>query len=188
MANRTHSLLVIDLEATCWQGDPPPGMQSEVIEVGIAELDTRALEITRAEAIFVRPQHSEVSPFCTRLTSIAPEHVADAPTFPEVAERLREEYRSLERPWASWGDYDRLMFERMTELHDCPHAVSGRHLNAKTLYALTRGQVREIGLARAVANLNLPFEGRPHRGVDDARAIATVLQTLLRSARTAWKK
>src|SRR5690606_36827435 len=89
MANRTHSLLVIDLEATCWQGDPPPGMQSEVIEVGIAELDTRALEITRAEAIFVRPQHSEVSPFCTRLTSIAPEHVADAPTFPEDAERLR---------------------------------------------------------------------------------------------------
>jgi inhibitor of KinA sporulation pathway (predicted exonuclease) len=31
-------ILVIDLEATCWQGDPPPGETSEIIEIGNAVL------------------------------------------------------------------------------------------------------------------------------------------------------
>lgn len=188
MANRTKTLLAIDLEATCWRGDPPAGMQSEIIEVGVAELDIQTLEITRAEALLVRPQHSQVSAFCTELTGITPTDVENAPTFPEVAARLREEYQALERPWASWGDYDRAMLRRMSELHGCPHAVSGRHLNAKTLYALARGQTRELGLARAVANLGLTFEGRNHRGVDDARAVAMVLQAVLGVARDAWAK
>ena len=32
-------IIVIDLEATCWEGDPPPGQESEIIEIGLCILD-----------------------------------------------------------------------------------------------------------------------------------------------------
>lgn len=188
MTKRTNTILAIDLEATCWRGDPPPDMRSEIIEIGVAELDLTTLQITRADSLMVRPQHSEVSEFCTELTSITAVDVAHAPTFPEAAAALAEKYQAQVAPWASWGNYDREMLKRMSELHACPMPVSRRHLNAKTLYALARGQVKEIGLARAVTNLGLPFEGRHHRGVDDARAVASILRALLSNARAAWAK
>jgi inhibitor of KinA sporulation pathway (predicted exonuclease) len=32
-------LNVIDVEATCWAGEPPPGQVSEIIEIGLAVVD-----------------------------------------------------------------------------------------------------------------------------------------------------
>jgi len=31
-------VLVIDIEATCWEGPPPEGLESEIIEIGICPL------------------------------------------------------------------------------------------------------------------------------------------------------
>ena len=32
MARKLDHILVIDIEATCWQGEPPPGQRSEIIK------------------------------------------------------------------------------------------------------------------------------------------------------------
>ena len=40
-------------------------------------------------------------------------------------------------------------------------------------------EIIEIGLREAMRKLSMPFEGRLHRGIDDARNIATVAQTIL---------
>ena len=48
--------LYIDVEMTCWTGPPPPGMKQEIIEIGIAEMDLRTLDITREASYFVRPR------------------------------------------------------------------------------------------------------------------------------------
>ena len=37
--------LVIDLEATCWEGNVPAGMVSEIIEIGISAIDYVTKEI-----------------------------------------------------------------------------------------------------------------------------------------------
>lgn len=37
-------LNVIDIEATCWDGQPPPGAVSEIIEIGLTVVDLRAAE------------------------------------------------------------------------------------------------------------------------------------------------
>ena len=69
-----NRVLVVDVEATCWQSrQPPPGEQSEIIEIGLCPLDLDCLEPGPVHSILVRPQRSQISPFCTRLTSITPE-------------------------------------------------------------------------------------------------------------------
>ena len=37
MVDKLDKILVIDLEATCWAGDPPPGQDREIIEIRIPE-------------------------------------------------------------------------------------------------------------------------------------------------------
>ena len=34
----TNKIIIIDLEATCWEGIPPKGEVSEIIEIGICLL------------------------------------------------------------------------------------------------------------------------------------------------------
>ena len=72
----TNKIIIIDLEATCWEGIPPKGEVSEIIEIGICLLDTLTGEITDNRGILVKPTHSKISPFCTQLTTITPELVA----------------------------------------------------------------------------------------------------------------
>ena len=72
----TNKIIIIDLEATCWEGIPPQGEVSEIIEIGICLLDTLTGEISDNRGILVKPTHSKISPFCTQLTTITPELVA----------------------------------------------------------------------------------------------------------------
>ena len=72
----TNKIIIIDLEATCWEGIPPQGEVSEIIEIGICLLDTLTGEISNNRGILVKPTHSKISPFCTQLTTITPELVA----------------------------------------------------------------------------------------------------------------
>ena len=39
MGNPLDRILVIDVEATCWEGDPPPDQEREIIEIGLCILD-----------------------------------------------------------------------------------------------------------------------------------------------------
>jgi len=44
MFNNASSIIVVDLEATCWKGRPPSGMISEVIEIGAVKLNLEDLD------------------------------------------------------------------------------------------------------------------------------------------------
>ena len=70
MARRTDRILVVDVESTCWAGDPPPGQMSEIIEIGLCVVDVAALERVERRSILVRPACSTVSAYCTQLTTL----------------------------------------------------------------------------------------------------------------------
>jgi inhibitor of KinA sporulation pathway (predicted exonuclease) len=171
-------VLVVDVEATCWDGDPPPGETSEIIEVGVCELDVASGERLTKRSILVRPERSSVSAFCTSLTTLTPEQVAGGVSYAEACRLLRKDFRSRDRVWASFGDYDRKQFERQGD-----YPFGPRHLNVKSLFALTRALPREVGLAQALDLAGLPLEGTHHRGDDDAWNIAALLGGILRAAR-----
>lgn len=179
MKRDLRNILVIDLEATCWDGPVPDGQVNEIIEVGVGLLDIKTGELVANEGLLVRPTESEVSSFCTELTTITPEMVADAPELVDVCARLRKEFHSRERIFASWGNYDRSQVERETARKGIGYPFGPNHLNVKTLFALRHRLGHEVGMAQALAMLGLELEGTHHRGVDDAANIARILHTLL---------
>lgn len=178
-------VLVIDVESTCWE---PPEYQgrdeiSEIIEIGIAVVDTKKLEITENTSILVRPQKSKVSKFCTRLTTLTQEQVNKGITFQDAVRKLKNDFYSGDRTFVSWGDYDRKMFERNCKDYDVRYPFGPRHMNFKNSFTILHGLEREPGMDSALEHLNLKLDGTHHRGVDDAKNIATILIHTLKKFR-----
>lgn len=183
LLKRMDQILVVDVESTCWEGAPPAGQESEIIEIGICPLDITSGQRLEKRSILVRPKSSTVSPFCTQLTTLTQQQVDGGISFEEACVLLKSEYGSRERVWASYGDYDRRQFERVCALRQVGYPFGTRHINVKTLFAVVRALSHEIGLAEAMQLLNLPLEGTHHRGDDDAWNIACVLSMLMMRGR-----
>src|SRR5688500_7460876 len=132
MAKLLDQILVIDLESTCWDGPPPEGQVSEIIEVGVATVDVASLRPLDKRSILVKPVKSHVSDFCTRLTTLTADHVKDAGTLADATKILKKEFKSSDRLWASWGDYDRRQFERVCREFGVGYPFGISHLNVKT--------------------------------------------------------
>lgn len=171
-------LNVVDVEATCWDGDPPAGKQNEIIEIGIVVLNLETLERSSKRSVMVRPEHSTVSEFCTRLTGITPEEAATGRSLREACDLLRREYDTDSRPWASWGDYDRTQFQRQC-VGETRYPFSSRHTNAKQVYAGAY-VLKRPGMAQALQHAGLTLEGSHHRGADDAWNIAALIGKMVR--------
>jgi inhibitor of KinA sporulation pathway (predicted exonuclease) len=185
MSKKLDWALVIDVESTCWEHEPPRGQTSEIIEVGLCVVDLQLLERRERRSIMVKPMMSEVGEFCTRLTGITPEMVAQAATLPEALRILRDQFRSDERLFASWGDYDRNQFMRNCRTYDLKYPFGPTHLNVKNLFPSAFGLSCELGIDAACARLGVTMEGTHHRGVDDAWNIARILCLLLKRIRRA---
>ncbi len=183
MVRRLDAIVVIDVEATCWEGPPPPGEESEIIEIGVCTLDVATGERLERESLLVRPRRSRVSAFCTQLTTLTQEMVADGVSLEAACATLTRRYRTKERLWASYGDYDRRQFERECMSKGLGYPFGPGHLNVKTLLAVVRALPREVGMDEALALLHLPLEGTHHRAGDDAWNIAGILSKILLHAR-----
>ena len=183
MARRLDQILVVDVESTCWEGPPPEGQVSEIVQIGVCTVDTATLERAEKRSILIKPVKSEVSDFCTRMTGITVDELADAGTLADATRILKKEYQSNDRLWASWGDYDRRQFERVCKDQGVGYPFGISHLNVKTLFAVAHGSAEELDLGRACQKLDIDFEGTPHRGDDDAWNIAAILCRLLSGAR-----
>lgn len=183
MENRLDSILVIDIEATCWAGEPPPGQHSEIIEVGICLLDVATARRTGRASLIVRPESSTVSDHCRALTTLTQADVEAGMSLREACKTLREEYHSAERLWASYGDYDRKKFERECRDKGVAYPFGDAHLNVKNLFAIVHRLSREVPLDQALNLLGWPMEGTYHRGDADAWNIARVLGEILARAR-----
>jgi inhibitor of KinA sporulation pathway (predicted exonuclease) len=183
MAKLLDKVLVLDLESTCWDGPPPAGQVSEIIEIGICTVDVPSLKRAEKRSILIKPVKSEVSEFCTNLTTLTTEHLKDGISLADAVRILKKEYLSQDRLWASWGDYDRRQFERVCKEFAVGYPFGISHLNVKTLFSLGFGLPEEIGIDMAYQQLGLTMEGTHHRGVDDAWNIAGVLCLLLKRLR-----
>lgn len=183
MAKKLDQIIVIDIEATCWEGAITPRQESEIIEIGVCTVDIASRRRLEKESILVKPEHSTVSNFCTQLTTLTQEQVEQGITFSEACSILKKKYRVQERIWASYGDYDRLQFERQCQSRNISYPFGSRHINVKSLLAIIHPLESEVGMSQALTLLNLPLEGTHHRGGDDAWNIAAILSELLLKTR-----
>lgn len=182
-------LYCVDLEATCDQVDesesPRPLAvvpdQMETIEIGLVVIDLESLEIVDEFQRFVRPQiNPTLTAFCKKLTSIQQADVDGARTYQEVRQELAAFIaRHTDAAWASWGDYDARQLERDAGFAACPSLLEGLpHFNARKWHAGLYDN-RPKSLKQTVESLGLVWQGSYHRGIDDARNVASIVKEML---------
>jgi inhibitor of KinA sporulation pathway (predicted exonuclease) len=180
VAKALDQIIVVDVESTCWDGPPPQGEQSEIIEVGLCALNVADGARLERRSVFVRPERSHISQFCTELTTITQSQVDQGVSFAEACRIVAHDYKTRERTWASYGDYDRRQFERQCASFGVAYPFGPTHLNVKNLVALALGLSHEAGMDEALRLWSLPLEGVHHRAGDDAWNIAALLGSALR--------
>jgi len=169
--------LVIDLEATCWMGTPPEGMRNEIIEIGIAGVDYKTKEIVFKESILIKPKCSEISEFCTKLTTIDQKLIdKEGIEFEEACKILRTKFKSRDRVYLSWGEYDKTQIQKDCDFRGVENPFGRVHFNLKPLFSFAFGITKDLGVAKALDFLGMDFEGVSHRGIDDAFNTARILK------------
>jgi inhibitor of KinA sporulation pathway (predicted exonuclease) len=171
-------ILVIDIEATCWRRKIPKGQQNEIIEIGICVLDTNTYQGIANDSIIVK-SNSEVSEFCTELTTLTQRDVDKGIALKEACDILQTKYSSRKCLWASYGAYDRKQFESECKAKGIDYPFHPEHINVKQMFADSLHLRKPVGMAGALKKLEFPLEGTHHRGVDDAWNIANILSWLL---------
>ena len=118
MKKHSTHILVIDLEATCDEGDGLAADDMEVIEIG-AVWATAEGEVLEEFQALVRPTLHPISDFCQALTGIQQADVDTAPLFPVVAAQLASfAQRSHDATmWGSWGKFDDKQIQRDCQRH-----------------------------------------------------------------------
>ncbi len=188
MAKMLNTILIIDVEATCWNGNPPPGEQAEIIEIGYAMLDVPKGHVQRSSTVLVKPERSKVSAFCTELTTLTQTQVDQGVAFADACRLLETELDAQSATWASYGAYDRKQFMRQCQSFDVPYPLSDTHLNVKNLFALVYALPREIGMAKALELMHHERHGTHHRALDDAQNIAHILAQLISPIKTSPRR
>lgn len=171
---KSDKIIVVDLETTC-TNEHAEQFLNEIIEIGMCIVDLKKLIVEKNVSLMVKPQRSEVTDFCTRLTGITADDVKDGMTLPEAADMLINEFQTNEYVWASWGDFDRLIVNRECKQYKARFPFNRQHLNLKALFGVMHNLDELVGLDRAAKMTDQPFLGEHHRGVDDARTAAQLL-------------
>ena len=172
--------IVLDIEATCWKSWESRD-EMEIIEIGAVKLSAD-FEVMGEFERFVQPViHPKLSKFCTKLTSITQNEVADAERFPAVFSAFRAWIGAEPYQWYSWGEYDRKQFIKDLAYHKMQWGeVESHHTNLKALFAEQRTLEKPVGMMKALRLMEIEFDGRHHRGIDDARHITKIAQVILR--------
>lgn len=171
-------ILVVDIESTCLEEYEADDI-SEIIEIGITPIDTKSGNVLESRSIIVKPKRSEVSEFCTRLTTLTQEYVDSGISFKDACRILVDEYHSSKYAWGSYGNYDKKQFVTQCERENIEYPFSKAHINIKLLFALKYSLKKDVGMTKALSLLDIPLIGIHHRGIDDSRNIANILSRIL---------
>lgn len=179
MGRKYDYIICVDLEATCYpDGIFPEGESQDIIEIGACKLHASG-EITDNKGLLIRPWHSKVSEFCTELTSLTYPQLKSEGfyNYEQAVSNFKKTYGPKMRVWASWGNYDRFAIQRQCEKDNVKYPFGPSHINVKDLFGSIYGQ--SLGLGMAMDYLNLPKEGRAHRGYVDAYWVGQILGYIL---------
>ncbi len=177
--------VVVDLEATCSEGNQIQREKMETIEIGAVMLETKTLTAIDEFQSFVKPIRFPVlTEFCKQVTTIQQADIDRAEIFPTVASQLGTWLKSYPGAlFSSWGDYDRYQIEGDCQFHGIETPFEDGHLNIKQLFASHRKLKRSVGMSAALEMEGLEATGTHHRGIDDARNITLLLKRVIEETR-----
>ena len=178
MGNWTFDqVIVIDLESTCWDKPEEQATNvSEIIEIGVCILDVLTGEIRNPRGLIVKPIASKISPFCTELTSIDDDMIKrEGMKFEDAINILKKDYGVSRKIMGGYGNYDKHMLSIECQRQNIKAPFGPTYLNISAMATLKLKANKRLGLKKACNIFGLEFEGRAHRGVDDAVMAAKIL-------------
>ena len=167
--------IIYDLEATCWRGRPPKGVQ-EIIEIGACKIN-RYGEVLDTFSEFIRPSVNTVlSSFCKQLTSIQQSDVDGAKHFPIVVEQFKDWIGAYDEEYifCSWGAYDKQFLINDCRLHNLDEDWLTEFIDLKEAYHDLKNTLKHRGLKKVVHNEGFEFTGIQHRAISDAENLSKI--------------
>ena len=197
ISGKIRKINFVDLECTAWEGGKLPNGRdqrdiSEIIEIGIVQLNTQTLEIEKKESYLIIPIEiglSGITEFCTQLTGITQKQIIkDGLALDYALARMMTEFKTRKYEWMSWGNYDRYQLEQECKRKKLQYPFHSTHTNFKYLFSLLTNQKVQRNVEGALDFLGLTFEGSPHRGVDDAYNIARIYRNVMREVKLLYSE
>ena len=167
--------IIFDLEATCWLGRPPKGL-NEIIEIGAIMVNDYG-EAESKFTKFIQPTINPIlSDFCKQLTSISQTDVDRAKTYPAVIQEFKDWIGVGDESYIliSWGKYDCQQLRQDCVLHRLEEDWLDFHYNLKPAYRDLKNLKDEPGLKKAVKMEGFEFTGIHHRAISDAENLAKI--------------
>lgn len=176
----TDNLVIFDLEMCCWDDGRTPNT-GEIIEIGICQINTKSLTITKTAQYYVKPESDEISEFCTELTGITPKKVhKQGRPLKEVMASVHKNFGSSGKVFMAWGQDNEILNEELKQKNI--EFCMGDYHNAAMMFRMLTG-FRNISQLNAMKEFGLEFEGNQHSGVDDAKNLARLIIELMKKVR-----
>lgn len=169
------NFIIYDLEATCWRGRPPKGI-NEIIEIGALKINPVG-EILGTYNKFIKPTvNPQLSDFCKSLTSISQDDVDRARIFPQVVEDFQNWVNIFDEDYllCSWGKFDVQLLHDNCVLHKMETDWLDQNMNVKDNYHQMKGEHKLSGLKNTIKHEGLEFTGIHHRAISDAENLAKI--------------
>jgi len=170
-------MIVVDFESTCWENSWEKQDQ-EIIEFGAVKLDLKNRIITDSFQALVKPRNNpKLSEYCINLTRIQQAEINKAQSFKNIANRFNKWCGSKNAHiLASWGRDDLILQKECFE-NGIEWKLSKDHINIAFLFRekYTEENEPKYSLERALKLLGIPFEGQPHRALNDAAMTAKLM-------------
>lgn len=167
---RRDRYIILDTESTCWDSNTAP--EGEIISFGIVEVNTRSNTISREGEYFVRPKLTTVSQYCTDLTGITGDYLHRyGRPYGEVINTIKNDFGVGNKVWMAWGD-DRSSIDKECYLYGIENPFNNTYIDLSAVLGLSLGETQRLGLKQAMEFFDIPFEGREHSALDDARNTA----------------
>ena len=169
------NFIIYDLEATCWRGRPPHGV-NEVIEIGAYKVNQLG-EVLDVFNKFIKPTVNPIlSDFCRQLTSISQSDVDKSKTFPHVIQEFQDWINVQEEDYnlCSWGKFDIQLLKNDCKLHKLEYDWLDNNINVKGQYHEIKGEHKLTGLKNTIKHEGMEFTGIHHRATSDAENLAKI--------------
>ena len=161
--------IVLDLEATCWLGKPPNGI-NEVIEIGAVKINEYG-DVLGFFSKLIKPKiNPKLSGFCKKLTGIKQAQLNVADEYVKVIEEFKEFIGFDEDEFAlfSWGDNDKSYLMSNCKLHNMDYHWLDSFHDMHKIYLKFKGKQNKSGLKHVVETEGFEFEGAQHSAYVDA--------------------
>ncbi len=179
MAHKYDYLMCLDFEATCWDGN---NTRHEIIEFPSVVVDCKKLKIINRIEQFVKPKNDiELTDFCKNFTSITQAQVDSGIPLKEA---LRNHWNFVKKYpnsiLVTCGDWDlKTMLYNDAKVNNLTvFDYYNTWINIKIAYN-NLYNTRSGGMDKMMEKINLVFEGRQHRGIDDSYNLARICIKML---------